>query len=65
MTDVTPDGTLTFERSIRVPPTVSPHAQAVIAGGQAMVVDRLANPATSPRSTTPPRGRRRSRPPTS
>src|SRR6476619_3192544 len=44
----TPDGTLTFERSIRVPPTVSAHAQAVIAGGQAMVVDRLANPATSP-----------------
>ena len=42
------DGTLTFERSIRVPPTVSAHAQAVIAGGQAMVVDRLVNPATSP-----------------
>ncbi len=48
MTNATPDGTLTFERSIRVPPTVSPHAQAVIAGGQAMVVDRLDHPATSP-----------------
>ena len=43
-----PDGTLRLERSIRVPPTVSPHAQAVIAGGQAMVVDRLTNPPTSP-----------------
>ncbi len=44
----TPDGTLHFERSIRVPPTVSAHAQAVIAGGQAMVVDRLTNPTVSP-----------------
>ena len=48
MTDATPDGTLTFERSIRVPPTVSPHAQAVIAAGQQMVVDRLQHPAVSP-----------------
>ena len=52
MTDMSaessPDGTLRLERSIRVPPTVSAHAQAVIAGGQAMVVDRLTNPATSP-----------------
>ncbi|HLM16558.1 MAG TPA: alpha/beta hydrolase [Acidimicrobiia bacterium] len=44
----TPDGTLTFQRSIRVPPTVSAHAQAVIAGGHAMVVDRLTNPPSSP-----------------
>jgi monoterpene epsilon-lactone hydrolase len=48
MTESSPDGSLHLERTIRVPPTVSPHAQAVIAGGQAMVVDRLLNPAPSP-----------------
>jgi len=48
MTEVTPDGTLTFERSIRVPPTVSPHAQAVMAAGVAMVADRIDNPPASP-----------------
>ena len=48
MNESSPDGTLTFERSIRVPPTVSPHAQAVIAAGQQMVVDRLEHPAVSP-----------------
>ncbi|HEY3669845.1 MAG TPA: alpha/beta hydrolase [Acidimicrobiia bacterium] len=48
MTDATPDGTLTFERSIRVPPTVSPHAQAVMAAGVAMVVDRIDHPQPSP-----------------
>jgi acetyl esterase/lipase len=48
MTDATPDGTLTFQRSIRVPPTVSPHAQAVMAAGVAMVVDRLDHPQPSP-----------------
>jgi acetyl esterase/lipase len=42
------DGTLRLERTIRVPPTVSTHAQAVIAAGSAMVVDRLANPQASP-----------------
>src|SRR3954447_7819391 len=48
MAEASPDGTLRFERSVRVPPTVSAHAQAVIAAGQQMVVDRLDNPATSP-----------------
>jgi acetyl esterase/lipase len=48
MTDATPDGTLTFQRSIRVPPTVSPHAQAVMAAGVALVVDRLDHPQPSP-----------------
>lgn len=48
MTESSPDGTLHLERTIRVPPTVSPHAQAVIAGGSAMVADRLASPAASP-----------------
>jgi acetyl esterase/lipase len=42
------DGTLRLARTIRVPPTVSPHAQAVIAAGSGMVVDRLANPQVSP-----------------
>jgi monoterpene epsilon-lactone hydrolase len=48
MTDVTPEGTLTFERSIRVPATVSPHAQAVMAAGVAMVAARIDNPPSSP-----------------
>ncbi len=48
MTESTPDGTLRLERTIRVPPTVSPHAQAVIAAGSAMVVDRLDHPQASP-----------------
>ena len=48
MADSSADGTLRFERTIRVPPTVSAHAQAVIAAGQQMVVDRLDNPAVSP-----------------
>src|ERR1700712_18043 len=48
MTESTPDGTLHLERTIRVPPTVSPHAQAVMAAGSAMVADRLAHPAVSP-----------------
>src|SRR5262245_26093568 len=48
MAESSADGTLKFDRSIRVPPTVSEHAQAVIAAGQQMVVDRLDNPATSP-----------------
>ena len=39
---------LRLERSIRVPPTVSPHAQAVITAGQQMVVERLEHPAVSP-----------------
>jgi acetyl esterase/lipase len=43
-----PDGTLQFERTIRVPTSVSAHAQAVIGAGQQMVVDRLNAPATSP-----------------
>jgi acetyl esterase/lipase len=47
-TESSPDGTLRFERTVRVPTTVSAHAQAVIAAGQQMVVDRLENPATSP-----------------
>jgi epsilon-lactone hydrolase len=48
MSDSSPDGTLHLERTIRVPTTVSPHAQAVMAAGHAMVVDRLAHPTTSP-----------------
>jgi acetyl esterase/lipase len=48
MTESTPDGTLHLERTIRVPPTVSAHAQAVMAAGQQMVVDRLVNPPSSP-----------------
>lgn len=48
MTESSPDGTLRLERSVRVPPTVSPHAQAVIAAGQQMVVERLEHPAVSP-----------------
>ncbi len=48
MIESTPDGTLHLERTIRVPPTVSPHAQAVMAAGQQMVVDRLVNPPSSP-----------------
>jgi epsilon-lactone hydrolase len=48
MAESSPDGTLRFERSIRVPPTVSPHAQAAMAAGQQMVVDRLDNPPSSP-----------------
>jgi acetyl esterase/lipase len=48
MTESSPDGTLRLERTIRVPPTVSAHAQAVMAAGQQMVVDRLAHPQTSP-----------------
>ena len=48
MTESSPDGTLRFERTIRVPPTVSAHAQAVIAAGQQMVVDRIDNPAVTP-----------------
>jgi acetyl esterase/lipase len=48
MAESSPDGTLKFERTIRVPTSVSAHAQAVIAAGQQMVVDRLNTPATSP-----------------
>ncbi len=48
MTESSSDGTLTFERTIRVPTTVSPHAQAVITAGQQMVVDRLEHPPVSP-----------------
>jgi acetyl esterase/lipase len=48
MTESSPDGTLHLERTIRVPPTVSPHAQAVIAAGHAMVVERLAHPLAYP-----------------
>ena len=52
MTDSSPDTGLSdglrLERSIRVPPTVSPHAQAVITAGQQMVVDRLEHPPVSP-----------------
>jgi acetyl esterase/lipase len=47
-TEANPDGTLRLERTIRVPTSVSAHAQAVIAAGQQMVVDRLAHPATAP-----------------
>jgi acetyl esterase/lipase len=46
-TTVPPDG-VHLERTIRVPSTVSAHAQAVMAAGQAMVLDRLANPVASP-----------------
>jgi acetyl esterase/lipase len=48
MTESSPDGTLKLERTIRVPPTVSPHAQAVMAAGVGMVVDRLDKPQSSP-----------------
>jgi monoterpene epsilon-lactone hydrolase len=48
MTDSSPDGTVRLERTIRVPPTVSPHAQAVMAAGMAMVAERLDNPQASP-----------------
>jgi acetyl esterase/lipase len=48
MAQSSPDGTLRLERTVRVPPTVSPHAQAVIAAGQQMVVERLEHPAVSP-----------------
>ncbi len=48
MTESSPDGTLHLERTIRVPTTVSAHAQAVIAAGAAMAADRLNNPPTSP-----------------
>jgi acetyl esterase/lipase len=48
MAESSSDGTLRFERTIRVPTSVSAHAQAVIAAGQQMVVDRLDHPATSP-----------------
>jgi acetyl esterase/lipase len=48
MTDTTADGTLHLERSIRVPPTISPHAQAVMAAGVALVGPRLDNPVTYP-----------------
>jgi acetyl esterase/lipase len=48
MAESSPDGTLKFERTIHVPTSVSPHAQAVMAAGQQMVVDRLNTPATSP-----------------
>jgi acetyl esterase/lipase len=52
MSDSSPDAAsptvLHLERTIRVPNTVSEHAQAVMAAGQAMVLDRLANPAASP-----------------
>jgi acetyl esterase/lipase len=43
-----PDGTMHLQRTIRVPTTVSPHAQAVMAAGVAMVGDRLAQPRTYP-----------------
>src|SRR3954471_19543297 len=46
--DTGPSDGLRLERTIRVPPTVSPHAQAVITAGQQMVVDRLEHPAVSP-----------------
>jgi acetyl esterase/lipase len=47
-TEANPDGTLHLERTIRVPTSVSAHAQAVIAAGQQMVVDRLVHPTTAP-----------------
>ena len=43
MIDASPDGTLHLERTVRVPETVSPHAQAAMAAGSAMVADRLAH----------------------
>jgi acetyl esterase/lipase len=48
MTDVTADGTLHLERTVRVPDTVSPHAQAVMEAGCALVADRLAHPQPMP-----------------
>lgn len=48
MTDATVDGTLHLERDVRVPPTISSHAQAVIAAGVAMVPDRLDHPVAYP-----------------
>jgi epsilon-lactone hydrolase len=48
MAESSPDGTLRFERTIRVPPTVSAHAQAVMAAGVALMVDRLNQPTEYP-----------------
>jgi acetyl esterase/lipase len=48
MAESTPDGTLRLERTIRVPPTVSAHAQSVMAAGVAMVADRLNQPVEYP-----------------
>jgi len=48
MTDSSPDGTLRLERTVRVPETVSSHAQAAMAVGSAMVADRLAHPQAMP-----------------
>ena len=48
MTDASPDGTLHLERTVRVPETVSPHAQAAMAAGSALVADRLAHPQPMP-----------------
>jgi monoterpene epsilon-lactone hydrolase len=52
MTDLSaqssPDGALHLERTIRVPPTISAHAQSVMVAGVAMLDDRLAQPRTYP-----------------
>jgi len=48
MSDAREDGTLRLTRSIPVPVSVSPHAQAVIAAGCASVPTRLASPPTFP-----------------
>jgi len=48
MTDTTQPEVLELTRTIRVPPSVSPEAQAAIAMGSAMVPDRLAAPAAFP-----------------
>jgi monoterpene epsilon-lactone hydrolase len=48
MTDTTQSDALELTRTIRVPPSVSPEAQAAIAAGSALVPARLAAPATFP-----------------
>ena len=48
MTDTIDEGTLHLSRTIPVPKSVSPEAQAVLATGGAMVASRLANPQVSP-----------------
>jgi acetyl esterase/lipase len=48
MTQTSDDRSQHLERTIRVPPTVSPHAQAATAAGMAMVAERLAAPVSYP-----------------
>jgi monoterpene epsilon-lactone hydrolase len=48
MAESSPDGTLRLERTIRVPPTVSAHAQGVMAAGVATIADRLNQPVEYP-----------------